>query len=333
MRKFEDLPSTNTPITAESLNQFENKLVVVSATEPTGDNREKVWIRKSKNYFIGGQTVTNNGVTFTKNVDGSYNIKGTATAEANCYKFVPIGETGIEQGEKYTVSINQSIPNGVAIMIEAYNGGTWLRHVLGVTSLPIMGATANITNCTQIRFGLRVNNGLTVDISNLKVLFEKGTEITEYEPYVIPAIYTLNNDSYQELIAKNNLEQYSTDEIRIGTWIDGKSIYRKVVAVNLTNSGETLYNHNISNIEQITNSHAIFNRKNNQFIPVPFSYINSSAVVQGSWNISYQVTKTAIQFFVGSSAYSEKNGNSYVIIEYTKTTDTPGISTMSLDEE
>jgi hypothetical protein len=49
MKLFEDLPSQNTPFTAENLNQIQDNLVVVSATEPTGDNREKVWMQKTNN--------------------------------------------------------------------------------------------------------------------------------------------------------------------------------------------------------------------------------------------------------------------------------------------
>ena len=45
MKLFEDLPSQNRPINAENLNQIQDNLVVVSATEPTGDNREKVWMQ------------------------------------------------------------------------------------------------------------------------------------------------------------------------------------------------------------------------------------------------------------------------------------------------
>lgn len=48
MKLFEDLPSTNTPITAENLNQIQDNLVVVSSTEPTGDNREKVWMQNTE---------------------------------------------------------------------------------------------------------------------------------------------------------------------------------------------------------------------------------------------------------------------------------------------
>ena len=48
MKLFEDLPSQNKPITAENLNQIQDNLVVVSATEPTGDNREKVWVQNTE---------------------------------------------------------------------------------------------------------------------------------------------------------------------------------------------------------------------------------------------------------------------------------------------
>lgn len=41
----------------------------------------------------------------------------------------------------------------------------------------------------------------------------------------------------------NGLETYSTDETRVGTWIDGKPIYRKVLTGTLpTGSGENTFN-------------------------------------------------------------------------------------------
>ena len=55
MKLFKDLPSTDTPINPENLNQIQDNLVVVSETEPAGDNREKVWIQKTdtdKKMFI-----------------------------------------------------------------------------------------------------------------------------------------------------------------------------------------------------------------------------------------------------------------------------------------
>ena len=60
MKLFEDLPSTNSPINAKSLNQIQDKLVIVSSTEPTGDNREKVWIKPDENDEITLYILNNN---------------------------------------------------------------------------------------------------------------------------------------------------------------------------------------------------------------------------------------------------------------------------------
>ena len=52
-------------------------------------------------------------------------------------------------------------------------------------------------------------------------------------------LYTKNdNDEYEEFYDENNLEVYSTSERRIGTWINGKPLYRKTF--DASNNGVTI---------------------------------------------------------------------------------------------
>jgi hypothetical protein len=48
---------------------------------------------------------------------------------------------------------------------------------------------------------------------------------------------------------------YSLDEVRVGTWIDGKPIYKKTIAPLTLGGGPNEYtiNHNISNFKQLIN--------------------------------------------------------------------------------
>lgn len=138
--------------------------------------------RSGKNLFAGGESCENNGINFTKNEDGSYNIKGTSTAEANNYNYVLIGNSGIINGKTYTISTNQVLPSGIHILIEVYNGNTWLRHLLGTTIIPTTGV-ANINNGTRIRFTLRIDKNVIVNINDLKIQLEEGSTATEYEQY------------------------------------------------------------------------------------------------------------------------------------------------------
>ena len=138
-----------------------------------------------KNLFDGGNTSEVQNVMFTKNEDGSYNISGIASAQANLYNYVDIEKSGLINNEKYTVSVNQTLPQQVFILVEGYNGSTWVRFLLNQldNTTSKQTGTININGCTSVRYGIRIGNGTNVNISNLKVQLEKGSTATSYEEY------------------------------------------------------------------------------------------------------------------------------------------------------
>ena len=145
----------------------------------SGDNSINVC---GKNLFDGGDTATTNGITFTKHSDGSYDIVGTATSPAYILNYVPLAESGIVNGETYTISSNQNL-TGLEIRIESYNGNTWLRATLGGLITFPKTHSADVTGATHVRFGLFVSSGTTINLKNVKIQLEKGTTDTEYEPH------------------------------------------------------------------------------------------------------------------------------------------------------
>lgn len=116
------------------------------------------------------------------------------------------------------------------------------------------------------------------------------------------------NDSFKE----NNI--YSTTETVIGTWIDGKPIYRKVIQYNKTSNGQVdlnLSTYGIENVENIwLNQNSFIKTNNNEWKAVntyesdsyftfcTFSSANSfrlssnSSYAQGLWNLIIEYTKT-----------------------------------------
>lgn len=115
----------------------------------------------------------------------------------------------------------------------------------------------------------------------------------------------------------NSTNNYTRDEEVIGTWIDGKKIYRKVfyVSGSLTfNSYIFAFNHNISNFEKpLKLNGIIYDNENKDYYILPY-------VTTGTANIMLFASPTQIkveQIPYGSGRLS----NLYVIMEYTKTTD------------
>ena len=130
------------------------------------------------------------------------------------------------------------------------------------------------------------------------IQLEEGSTATPYTPH-------------QEL---DNQEVYSTGETRIGTWINGKPLYRKVLNFGaLPNASEKSVSHNIANLKDIIKLSAI-SKSTSVYFPIP---LGSSASL--SANIYMIATNTDITIGAGS----DRSGftQTYVIIEYTKTTD------------
>ena len=174
---------TETEATGSSIEITQGEEAELSSFELEGKTTQAT--RSGKNLFNGSGSTSANGITFTKNEDGSYNITGTSTAQANAYNYVDLENSGLENGQTYTFSSNQALPSGVYVMVELYNGTTWLRHMISALSSSTQKdtSTSNLTNATRVRFGLRIDSGKTINISNLKIQLELGSTATDYEQY------------------------------------------------------------------------------------------------------------------------------------------------------
>ena len=115
-------------------------------------------------------------------------------------------------------------------------------------------------------------------------------------------------DFTQNAVANKNI--YSTSETRIGKWIDGKPLYRKVLTLEtLNNNGETRANYDSS---YLIKKFEIFVSSSSITFTLPLAgsnYINCFNEKQNHY-ISVQTSSDRTAFT-----------DNYVIIEYTKTTD------------
>lgn len=152
------------------------------------------------------------------------------------------------------------------------------------------------------------------------------------DPIETQVINSLNAESttsalsaYQGKVLNNrlmNIEDssiYSTEETKVGTWIDGKPIYRKVIEYSTQPASESnTFYHGISNVDKFIDIETKIYRKDGvqHFAP---RYTPG----ENSWNFYYDdITKTKIAFNCGSQLRSGTYwGTSYFIFEYTKTTD------------
>ena len=118
---------------------------------------------------------------------------------------------------------------------------------------------------------------------------------------------------YEGLYQVSNLgnvksgNNYSTDEQVVGTWINGKPIYRKVVIIDNPSNGETI---SIANIDEPIN--AIWKQTYGSS-PLCFNYNENgssrSAITFNTTSKNFEITMTG-----------GFKGKMVVIVEYTKTT-------------
>ena len=111
---------------------------------------------------------------------------------------------------------------------------------------------------------------------------------------------------------------YSTEEQRIGTWIDGKPIYRKTI---VDTTFRTDFYFIANNIKQFVNQYGYVQRKD---YPKASQFINSRAGTDMSIQFLASNTEVGIQIDWGSNwknNYSDMFDKIIITVEYTKTTD------------
>ena len=108
----------------------------------------------------------------------------------------------------------------------------------------------------------------------------------------------------------DKLSTYSTEEQVIGTWTNGKPIYRRYIEVDCYTSGDTIYTHN-SNIDNLVNIYGSCYVANQTTIKRVFPY------VAGTENFKCSSYNSKIITFTSNW----DNSKFFGVIEYTKTTD------------
>ena len=140
------------------------------------------------------------------------------------------------------------------------------------------------------------------------IQLEEGNKATTFYPFQ-------NLDS---------LQIYSTMETKVGTWIDGYNIYRKVFTFNPeTTKLQTTVAHNISNIKEVLpTSYCMLHRTNGNYVPFSMTYPNNANDIL-AWSMGWQISTSNIYTWIGSSMRGQIDTTTYgavAVIEYTKTT-------------
>ena len=156
-----------------------------------------------------------------------------------------------------------------------------------------------MSNINKIRYN---NEDYDINTDSLPI----GT-IVEYDGTIVP-------DGYEEVEDKGEI--YSTEEQIVGTWIDGKPIYKKTINFTTTAVGKHTITHNISDLENVIKVEG-FSKYSTTFYILPMSSAFDNVT---AYSISIQdIGLKALDFFVGTAI--KGTVVTYLTMYYTKTTD------------
>lgn len=130
-------------------------------------------------------------------------------------------------------------------------------------------------------------------------------KVTDSDMNEIKAVVNNNDDIV------TNATTYSTDEIRIGTWM-GKPLYRKVYTGNL---GDATIAHGLTNFKIARLYGNYYNSSPGNWFPIP-----SVRPTNPDYALGVYINSTSINFERGSGVQSSSMLVE-IVLEYTKTTD------------
>lgn len=175
------------------------------------------------------RTTTQNGVTCTANGDGTYTLNGTNSSDTNA-EFMLCGSSNLlELNKEFRLT---GCPNNTyAYLFVGDWGIPWTLYGKDIGN----GSNFKITTSSpDKRVAINVPKGVTVDNIVFKPMITTNLDATydDFVPYTGDG-ETLASDVANLRGSLDKLVTYSTDEQIAGTYLDGKTIYRRSLEIQL----------------------------------------------------------------------------------------------------
>ena len=260
----------------------------------------------SKNLFNSNVSGSLNGISYS--VNGSeITLSGTASADTNIHLY-DADMFSEYNGKNMSISANGLVNN---VNIKCCNSGWGNTQTISNTA-----NTKTFTINNNIRYlWVNILSGTSIN-TTINLQIELGSA-TEYEAYYEPTISIKDSEGNFHEIGFDNKDNYSEREQIIGTWIDGKPLYRKVFRTTfptVSSNGTYVANKEVYFADNVNFSflEALFIENGNQRQNLP--YINNSGYVSKGF-----VQDNILMLTGNSTAHSGLRTTA--IIKYTKSTD------------
>lgn len=292
-----------TPIKAEDLNHIEQG--IANAVEK---NTDALLTNVVSRNLLGMNNYSyviwnlNSGATVTA---GKENLKITTSGKAYSGIFGKLCQfANLVENKTYTVSFDAKASANINLQYGITSNSKQIAITSQTKRISLQETGKNLKN-TNFQFYCLSTVVCTITIEN--IMINEGNDATPYAPYL----------NLQELQDNSFINNYLTDEQKIGKWIDGKPLYRKVIK---TTMAETPSNGTYVSKDVDIGTH------------IDFGFVEKTILIYGTQHMSLPYINNAgysTKCFINSNSnLILANGNStfnncktYVILEYTKTTD------------
>jgi hypothetical protein len=173
-------------------------------------------------------SIENGYVDYSSSVSIVGKTNNSITISGSAWRGIISDYIKIKENTSYFIGGYTNFGGNAVVFCDFYDTNkNWLSAV-GKLSVGF-NKIKNEYNASYVRISIVANSDYTnFTINNIQ--FEQSSTATEYEAYIERKIYV---DGEEFLNAEkqdtNNQQNYSTSEQVIGTWVDGKPLYRKVL--------------------------------------------------------------------------------------------------------
>lgn len=191
-----------------------------------------------------------------------------------------------------------------------------LGQVTGITEVPITYPTvdsslsSSSTNAIQNKAVKSAVDGLGRDIAQVEegLAEDLATKVDK----VTGKGLSTNDYTTAEKTLLSGLGTYSSTEVAVGTWLNGQTIYRKVIS-GTPSAQSSNVQHNVSNFGAPINCYGFYKRNSDgAFEPMPGTYTNWEC-----WMYDFTSTKFTLKF--SNNAWNSGIAFYNIVFEYIKT--------------
>lgn len=292
---FQDLPNTDTPIKASTLNTMQSNIeescVAVSPTQP--ETNEKVWIQKGKNLFNRENSILK-----------GYYLSNEGTYETSIGSYVQNYYIAVSPNTEYILWHDKG---------DALRVGFFDNNEIFISRQTTNEKNLHFTTPANCKYLIISWDVLETSNDDNNIQLEQGSTATEYEAYIEETVWVKNdNGVYIPFKPENKPINIETGvEFETGRIIDGKKEYGKRIDCGaLPNTGTITIPHGLD-FYNICLTHIEGIAQRDTFVII-LPYVSYEA----SWQIELIVSNTNIMITTkdDKSVYTSSN----VTIYYTK---------------